>query len=296
MVVAIVAGRFSHLWGSESASSPAKSGFLSVPSVSSAAENREFCAITKRHHPMNPPALSSKRLPRQLCLPSMVMLALVAFAAAGAGAQQSTPAYAVPVVAPGEFWVSSVPLGAKVYGADDETDLRSEKNFLGRTPLLLKSKPRFISLGVDSDDIEKRLSLGRHPGNDDFVDWTAESVTSSLRQDGGLWGIFIFLTYRPDYARRKTLIALFQVRDIDFDNVAALYPSGDNFKFDDTHLKAALTQKEYTGLTPAQIDQAVTLLHRGGKAALESSANIVIVEILGVNDIEILKSFGASKP
>jgi hypothetical protein len=223
-----------------------------------------------------------------------VLVTLAVMLGAGVGAQQSARKYSAPAVAADEFWVSSVPLGAKVYATDDEAKLRSNETFVGRTPLLLKSRPRFIVLGFDTSDLKKRLSLARDPETGDFLDSTAHSFAMGLRQEGGRWGFTIFHEYRPDYARRKTLVALFQTRGADFDSVAALYPPGDNFRFDDSQLRVVLNEKPYSGFTPAQIDKAIQLLRRGGKVALESGANVVIVEILGANDIDVSKVFGSS--
>ena len=119
------------------------------------------------------------------------------------------------------------------------------------------------------------------------------SLWASVKRAGG-GGITIFHEYRPDYARRKTLVALFQTRGADVERVAALYPPGDNFRFDDSQLRVVLNEKPYSGFTPAQVDRAISLLRRGGKVALESGANVVIVEILGANDIDVSKVFGSS--
>jgi hypothetical protein len=62
--------------------------------------------------------------------------------------------YGIPNLKPNEVWVSSIPLNLKVYVAEQDTNIVSDKNFVGRTPLVLNLKISRCFVACVADDID----------------------------------------------------------------------------------------------------------------------------------------------
>ena len=206
---------------------------------------------------------------------------------AGPRTRSPTPYYGIPRLAPGLFWVSSVPIGLEVHSGDSPTPL---KKVLGRTPLLVKARDldRFVTVTIEKAEFGKDL-----PSMLAFLDFTCRMTHSTVFQGVDAGGKEIqedrarAITYpvRPD---SPVIIALFQTKDHSLADLDRLYPPGVNFRFSEQNLPERLAKK---GVPPEFISAGIRLLHRGGKIALPSARGWdvwSIAEVTPSGQVELL--------
>jgi hypothetical protein len=215
---------------------------------------------------------------------TMPSVPLRADSARAAGAR-----HGIPRLAPGEVWVSSVPVGLEVRAGEDP----NAKKVLGRTPLIVNAREagRFVTVRV-----EKKEYGGELPSQTDLADFTAKTTHSTVIQRGpeGTGPASVdfarALTFEIDPVK-KTVIALFQARSQALDSLGRLYPRGTNFQFPDDAARKTLAGK---GVPQAFIGLGIELLHRGGKVALPGRDGWLVAEATAAKRIRVVDA--ASKP
>jgi hypothetical protein len=213
-------------------------------------------------------------------------LALDTSTSAGPRTKSPPPSYGIPKLAPGQLWVSSVPVGLEVHSGDSPTP----RKVLGRTPLVLKARDldRYVTVTIQKGEFGGEL-----PNMLAFLDFTCRMTHSTVWQDKNAEGKTVqedrarAITYnvRPD---KLAIIALFQTKDHSFADLERLYPPGSNFRFSDQGLHERLAQK---GVPPEFISAGIRFLHRGGKIALPDApgwSNWLIAEATPSGQVELL--------
>jgi hypothetical protein len=197
---------------------------------------------------------------------------------------KSVNKYGIPNLKPNEVWVSSIPLNLKVYVAEQEANIVSDKYFVGRTPLVINLKTSRCFVACVAEDIADsfaELERGYIFSVQKLMDVTAKSAIGKMFVDATGKGKFeAILIYEIDYSKAQTLIALFQPRGISFDKLVSLYPAGNNFSFDEATLRQTIAQYN---ISQSEVDEAIKLLHRGGKIAIETKEGIAVIEMFGIN-------------
>jgi len=220
-----------------------------------------------------------------LCLLSIFLVAPTKAPTPVASARKSAPArYGIPRLAPGQVWVTSVPVGLEVRVGEDP---RSKA--VGRTPLVLKAGQAGSFVTVT---IQKTEAGGKLPTQLDLADFTAEKTGSTAIRDeitGKVEDVDRSITYkvRPD---KPTVIALFQTKRLANADLARLYPPGSNFPFSDEIIRASLKGR---GVSPELIRAAIPLLHRGGKIAVSSKDGWLVLEATPSGMVEVIDESSA---
>jgi hypothetical protein len=196
-----------------------------------------------------------------------------------AAEKNSPPRYGIPKLAPGQFWVSSIPVGLEVVvGAEPGAKA------VGRTPLVLdgKSLSREVTLRID-----RKSFRGELPSQFDFLDFSAVRNHSVmiLDHDGVKRDWARALTYRVDSPGQQTLIALFQLKTDTLSDFARRYPPGRNFSFQEKALRKKLERR---GVAAADIDRGIRLLRRGGKVAVPGRGVWLIAEVQPSGDVTLI--------
>jgi hypothetical protein len=190
----------------------------------------------------------------------------------------------IPRLAPGEVWVSSVPVGLEVRSGENP----NAKKVLGRTPLIVNSREagRFVTVRV-----EKKEYGGELPSQGDLADITATTSHSMVIRNGNVdEDLARALTFEIEPGK-TTVIALFQGRSQPLDAIGRLYPRGTNFQFPDDAAQKALADK---GVPEAFIGLGIELLHRGGKVALPGRDGWLVAEATASKTVVVVDA--ASKP
>lgn len=169
-----------------------------------------------------------------------------------------------------EIWITSLPVGAEVYiqsytpeqvpsHATDPEAMR------GKTPLRLTLPPGsyWLELVLDADVFESYFT----PPYDDaqFEQDGASSEALLLRPfaAGEKRRVIRYYRLEKQAQQGQTLIALFHPRGAPLERVAALYPSGENYRFAPEELRDLLQRVQ---VPPEVQTNFLTLLRRGGKA------------------------------
>jgi hypothetical protein len=198
-----------------------------------------------------------------------------------ASARKSPPVrYGIPRLAPGQIWVSSVPVGLEVRVGEDPRG-----KAIGRTPLVLKAGEAGPYVTVT---IQRNESAGKLPHQLDLADFTAARTHSTAVKDektGKVEEVDRSITYKVRLPEKQTIIALFQTKHLALPDLARLYPSGSNFRFSDEIIRASLAQR---GVSPEFIRAGIPLLHRGGKIALPSGKDWLVLEATASGQVELI--------
>jgi hypothetical protein len=201
-------------------------------------------------------------------------------------AGKSAPArYGIPRLAPGQVWVSSVPIGLEVRVGEDP---RSKP--IGRTPLVLKAGQAGPFVTVT---IQKTEAGGKLPTQLDLADFTAARTHSTAFQEeatGKVADVDRSITYKVRLPDKQTVIALFQTKQLANADLARLYPPGSNFHFSDEIVRASLAGR---GVSAELIRAGVPLLHRGGKIALPSKDGWLVLEATASGMVEVIDESAA---
>lgn len=217
--------------------------------------------------------------------PLFLLLALVSPSLAAAPKKKPAPVkYGIPRLAPGQLWVSSVPVGLEVRVGDGP----QTGKVVGRTPVVINR----ADVGPHVTVLLLRKEYGAEfPSQRAFGDFFAKSNHSGVHVvDGKEEDYLRGLTYEVKLPARQTLIALFVPRSLPLSQAARLYPPGSNFPFSDAAVSKRLAGK---GADAKSIPKALGLLHRGGKVILPAgSENWIIAEVTapGVVDVTDLAS------
>jgi hypothetical protein len=207
------------------------------------------------------------------------LLLLPLTASAGPPTKRPTSRYGIPRLAPGQVWVSSVPVGLEVRLGED-----LESKPIGRTPLVVEGRNVGRSLSVT---IGKKKYGGALPDQTSLIDFSGKTTHSLGKQYGTrVEDLGRAITYELQPGKR-TLIALFQSRDWSLSELARLYPPGSNFRFSDELVEKRLTEK---GVPPNYVRAGIRLLHRGGKVALPGLRGWLIAEVTSSGKVELLES------
>ena len=228
---------------------------------------------------------------RNRLAPLLLLVAFVTPLSAGGAPRKRAPVrYGIPRLAPGQLWISSVPVGLEVRSSESPISGK----VIGRTPLVVEAADvgRFVTVSLLRKEYGADL-----PHQLDFADFSAKTNHSSVHQvDGKEVDYLRAVTYEVKPAR-QTLIALFQPRSLPLSKVARLYPPGSSFPFSDGAVSKRLT--DY-GVAKDSIPEALRLLHRGGKLAMAAGTNWLLVEVTrpGVVEMTDLASLhsGMSSP
>jgi len=215
------------------------------------------------------------------CLLSVLMVAPTKASTSLAPARKRPPArYGFPRLAPGQLWVSSVPVGLEVRVGE-----YPKGKAIGRTPLVLNARDVGLYVTVT---IRKNESGGKLPNQLDFADFTvARTHSTALRDEvsGKVDDVDRSITYKVRLPVKQTVIALFQSKHLLLSDLARLYPPGSNFRFSDEIIRRSL---EGRGVSPEFIRAGIPLLHRGGKIALPSSEGWLVVEASASGQVELI--------
>ena len=195
--------------------------------------------------------------------------------------------YGISRLAPGQVWVSSVPIGLEVRVGEDP-----KSKALGRTPLVLDRRTAgpFVTVTIQKKDYRGKL-----PNQLDFADFTAAKTHSTVLKDertGKVEDVDRSVTYKVRLPEKQTVIALFQTKQLPLSDLARLYPPGSNFRFSDEIVRKSL---EGRGVSPEFIRAGIPLLHRGGKMAFPSKGGWLVVEATESGQIELLDE-GTERP
>ena len=213
-------------------------------------------------------------------LPVLLLLPLRVPASARPPSKSPSTHYGIPRLAPGQVWVSSVPVGLEVRSGDNP---RAQK-VLGRTPIVLNGRDVGNSVTVS---IRKKEYGGDLPSQVDLVDFSAKTTHSIGMQYGTTSeDLGRAITYEVHLPGKQTVIALFQSRDASLSELARLYPPGSNFQFADAVVGKLLAQK---GVPPEFVRTGIRLLHRGGKVALPGGLGWLIAEVTPSGQVELLE-------
>lgn len=213
-------------------------------------------------------------------LPVLLLLPSKAPASARSPSKSPSAHYGIPLLAPGQVWVSSVPVGLEVRVGEDP-----KSKPLGRTPLVLDQRVAGPFVTVT---IQKKDSGGNLPDQMDFADFTAARTHSTYHQDerdGKKEDLDRSLTYKVRLPEKQTVIALFQTKHLPLSDLARLYPPGSNFRFSNQIVRKSL---EGRGVSPEFIRAGIPLLHRGGKIAFPSKEGWLVVEVTASGQVEML--------
>jgi hypothetical protein len=216
-----------------------------------------------------------------LCLLSVAMAAPTKPPTSPAPARNGPPVrYGFPRLAPGQLWVSSVPVGLEVRVGED-----LKVKAIGRTPLVLNARDVGPYVTVT---IRKNESGGKLPDQLDFADFTIARTSSTALKDEGSGKVVDVdrsVTYKVELPVKQTVIALFQSKHLSPSDLARLYPPGSNFRFSDEIVRKSL---EGRGVSSGFIRAGIPLLHRGGKIALPSSDGWLVVEATASGQVELI--------
>jgi hypothetical protein len=210
---------------------------------------------------------------------SVLLLMLLNVPTSTGAAKTSSARYGIPRLAPGQIWVSSVPVGLEVrVGKDPDA-----KPVLGRTPLVVKRRNvgRFLTVSIRKGEYGGEL-----PNQIDLVDFSGKTTHSIGMQYGkSVEDLGRAITYELPLPGKQTVIALFQSRDSSLSDLARLYPPGSNFRFSDAGVKKRLEKK---GVPPEYVRAGIRLLHRGGKIALPGRGGWLIAEVSSSGQVDLL--------
>ena len=213
-------------------------------------------------------------------LPVLLLLPSKAPAYARSPSKSPTAHYGIPRLAPGQVWVSSVPVGLEVRSGDNPR----AKKVLGRTPIVLNVRDVGSAVTVS---ILKEEYGGALPDQISLIDFSSKTTHSIGAQFGTkVEDLGRAITYELHPPGKQTVIALFQSRDSSLSEVARLYPAGSNFQFSDAVVGKRLAQK---GVPPEYVRIGIRLLHRGGKVALPGAQGWLIAEVTQSGQVELLE-------
>ena len=180
----------------------------------------------------------------------------------------------IPKLAPGQVWISSIPVGLEVR----QGDRPMTGKVLGRTPIVVDTPVRPAHLTVV---LPTKEGGGALPSQAELIDFTAH-VTHSTQL--GKEDLSRAITYRFETGSRPTAIALFQSRNASLSDWAKQYPRGINFRFADGDVRKELAAKR----VPAGfVALGIELLHRGGKIALPAANGWIIAQVTPTGRVEI---------
>lgn len=225
--------------------------------------------------------------PARALFPVLLLLPLAAPTSACPRTESPTPRYGIQRLAPGQLWVSSVPVGLEVHSGDSPMP----QKVLGRTPLVLNARDvdRYVTVTIPKEKFGREL-----PNLMAFLDFSARATHSNVFQGQNDRGEKVeedrsrAITYDVRLPEKQTIIALFQTKEHTPSDLDRLYPPGSNFQFSDEALRRRLAQK---GVPPDLISSGIRLLHRGGKIALpgpQGWLGWLIAEVTSSGRVELL--------
>jgi hypothetical protein len=213
-------------------------------------------------------------------LSTALLLPLAMPTSVGPGRKRAPTRYGIPKLAPGQLWVSSVPVGLEVRIGERPT----AKNVIGRTPLVLKARDvgAYVTVSIQKQEYGAEL-----PNQEDLIDLSAKNTHSSVINYGThQTDVSRALTYKVELPKKNSVIALFQTRYLSLTDLVRLYPPGSNFQFSDSVVQRQLASK---GVPPDFIRAGIRLLHRGGKIALPGAQGWLIAEVSSSGQVELLE-------
>jgi len=220
------------------------------------------------------------------CLLSVFLVVPLAKAPTPVASARKRPPvrYGIPRLAPGQVWVSSVPVGLEVRLGEVPNG-----KAIGRTPLILNPRQAGSYVTVT---IQKEEAGGKLPDQLDFADFTAAKTYSAAfaeEKTGKVHDVNRSITYKIE-PEKQSVIALFQTKHHRLIDLARLYPSGSNFRFSDEIIRASLAGR---GVSSELIRAVIPLLHRGGKIALPSKDGWLVLEATASGQVELIDDSAA---
>lgn len=188
--------------------------------------------------------------------------------------------YGFPHLAPGQLWVSSVPVGLEVRIGEDPNG----KKVIGRTPLVLNPPDVGSHVTVSVHETEYGGAL---PQQIDMLDIAAKN-THSTAIDYGTYKTDVSraLTFKVPLPGKNSVIALFQSKQLSLKQAERLYPRGSNFRFSHDVVEKQLAAK---GVPPDFIRAGIRLLERGGKVALPGARGWLLAEVTSSGRVDVLE-------
>lgn len=212
------------------------------------------------------------------------------------GRRRAPKSLGIPEMNPDQMWLSSVPLGLKVYlapvavdGSFAQMQKRSMGNgwistershpavdkayYRGETPVLLERVPpgHYLLAVVQKQSpatLDPTLKTIVLVSSDLSSDWGKKFRAGDLEEPNP---VIYLVKKEPDHPSSIVVSAV----DLDQSIVElrALYPDGQNFVFDEDRLRAELNAHPLLkGIDPKQLDLGVDLLRRGGKATIRNAS------------------------
>lgn len=217
-----------------------------------------------------------------------------------------------------QVWISSIPTGLSVYFASDTTKksedggtavynqqdnpffLLQAKYLKGKTPILLDS----VSAGEYIVGVKPVDLLIIEEGTGTFSDISFHNFDPTYRavamvtpiplveppslaksfQLGKFKKSVAVYGFTKNGSTGSCVVILATDRTVADAETASLYPTGDNYQFDDTLLKDELVKnKLFIKHFEPQIPSILSLLHRGGKVIAGDGNTRFLVELVGPN-------------
>jgi len=190
--------------------------------------------------------------------------------------------YSVPELKENQIWITSIPVGLKVYISNNEEDIYSNEDKLkGRTPYIMDLNPDNIYLAICLDDADKLSG--------DIYSISAEKVVNQIVVKDGKGKFLSYKIYNLKDYKDKILISLFHFKQLSLNQMSFLYPQGKYFEFDKEFARKEIL--ENSKLSSEEIDLVIDLLSRGGKVFLNCQSGLCSIEIHPDGKIVINQKF-----
>jgi hypothetical protein len=200
---------------------------------------------------------------------------------------QQSPKAGFPDIKPNQFWINSIPSGLPCYVAKEGStsspeDFFTSGNQKGKTPVLLVLEPGTYDVGFllpagSKPDAEFVPRFNAHLGHVVISDKNNEKVVYSyVVKDSTYYGL--------------SFIGLAFSNELSHEEVSKLYPSGNNFVFDEQKVRAVLVDRS---VKEEEIQSSLELLRRGGKILLShksSAKRPTTIEIKPNQNFEVVPS------
>ncbi|HKQ79938.1 MAG TPA: hypothetical protein VJ810_39965 [Blastocatellia bacterium] len=173
-----------------------------------------------------------------------------------------TKGLGMPKLESGEVWISSIPVGLKLYVANHAIPKTpDESNYKGITPQKFKldgGKYKFaIVVKKDSraafDPTLSQIKMTPLAGGELSIEYSFEKKTDDP----------------------LTMIVLATPKDISLDSLNKYYPQGNNFDFRDEEVRSIFRT---IGVSDVDANKAIPLLHRNGKVIIAKERGVTILE------------------
>ncbi|MGE3536656.1 MAG: hypothetical protein AB7N91_04355 [Candidatus Tectimicrobiota bacterium] len=169
-----------------------------------------------------------------------------------------------------EVWITSLPPGAEVYiqpytPGQVPSHATAPEALRGKTPLRITLPPGsyWLELALEADVFESYFTPPYDDAQFELEGATSEALLFRPFAPGEKRRVLRYYQLEKQHQQGQTLIALFHPRGAPLERVAALYPSGEQYRFAPDELRDLLQRVQ----VPRDLQEGfLVLLRRGGKA------------------------------